>query len=368
MRRLRWIAALLVAALGLSACGPTFTSLPLPGSGVSGNTITVKADFADALNLAQGAAVSINGVVSGRVQSVDASNFTAHVTMLVQKDANLRADAHVRLRYTTPLGELYVEVTNPSTGSLMQNDGTLGLDQTETAPTVEDALASASLLINGGGLNQLQTIVTEANKALGGHEGNIRSLITQTSNSLAQIYGARGDIDRTLTALNAVSQSLTQRRQIIHSALKDIGPAAQALRANTSNLTALLSSLDRFAGTANTVVGANKTELLNIIRQSQPVLQELVNVRGQLAPTLNAIGSLAATVRRTIPGDYLDLFVTLHLESILTGSLPSGASAKTTKTGGGGLLGGLLGSKTGTTSKTGTPGGLSGIPIIGGLL
>ena len=366
MRRLRLLPAIVAAALGLSACGPTFTSLPLPGSGVSGNTITVKADFADALNLAQGAAVSINGVVSGRVQSVSAANFTAHVTMLVQKDANLRADAHVRLRYTTPLGELYVEVTNPSTGSLMQNNGTLGLDQTETAPTVEDALASASLLINGGGLNQLQTIITEANKALGGHESNLRSLITQSSDSLAQIYAAGGDIDRTLHALNAVSQSLAARRQIIHSALNEVGPAAQALRANTSNLTALLSSLDRFAGTANAVVGANKTQLLNIVRQSQPVLQEMADVRGQLAPTLTAILSLAKSVQTAIPGDYLNLFVTLHLDSILTGSLPGGASSKTSK--GGGLLGGLLGSKTGTTPKSGTSGGLSSIPIIGGLL
>jgi len=366
MRRLIWVAALLAAIVGLSACGPTFSSLPLPGSGVSGNTITVKADFQDALNLAQGAAVRINGVMSGRVQSVSASNFTAHVTMLVQTAANLRANATARLRYTTPLGELYVEVTNPSTGAPMQNNGTLGLKQTLTAPTVEDALASASLLINGGGLNQLQTIITEANKALGGHEDNIRSLITQASNAMSQIYAAGGDIDRTLNALNSVSQSLAQRRQIIHSALNDVGPAAQALRANTSNLTALLASLDRFAGTANQVVGANKTQLLNIVRQAQPVLQELVNVRGQLAPTLNAIVSLATSLNKAVPGDYLNLFVLLHLDSILgNGSTNTSAPVKTgTTTGGGGLLGGLLGSKTGTK-----PGGiLSGIPIIGGLL
>ena len=367
MRRLGWIAALLAAAVGLTACGPTFTSLPLPGSGVSGNTITVKADFADALNLAQGAAVRINGVTSGRVQSVTASNFTAHVTMLVQTAANLRADAHARLRYTTPLGELYVEVTNPSSGQLMADDGTLNLQQTETAPTVEDALASASLLINGGGLNQLQTIISEANKALGGHEQNIRSLISQASNSMSQIYAAGGDIDRTLNALNSVSQSLAQRRQIIHSALRDIGPAAQALRANTSNLTALLASLDRFAGTANKVVGANKTQLLKIVRQSEPVLQEIVSVRGQLAPSLNAIISLAKSLDTAIPGDYLNLFVLLHLDSLLTGST-SGASAKTPTTSGsgGGLLGGLLGSKTGTNGGAG--GLLSGVPVIGGLL
>ncbi|MGN6721860.1 MAG: MCE family protein [Marmoricola sp.] len=366
MRRLRWVAIPLAAVVGLSACGPTFTSLPLPGSGVSGNTITVKADFADALNLAQGAAVRINGVMSGRVQSVSASNFTAHVTMLVQTAANLRSNAQARLRYTTPLGELYVEVTNPSSGSLMRNDGTLGLNQTQTAPTVEDALASASLLINGGGLNQLQTIITEANKALGGHEQNIRSLISQASSSMAQIYAAGGDIDRTLNALNSVSQSLTQRRQIIHSALNDIGPAARALRVNTTNLTSLLSSLDRFASTANKVVGGNKTQLLSIVRQSQPVLQEIVNVPGQLAPSLNAIISLAKSLNTAIPGDYLNLFVLLHLDSLLTGATSGAkAPAKGTKSGGG-LLGGLLGSKTGT--KGGTGGLLSGVPVIGGLL
>ncbi|MGN6162768.1 MAG: MCE family protein [Marmoricola sp.] len=362
MRRLRWISLLLIAVVGLTACGPTFTSLPLPGSGVSGDTITVKADFRDALNLAQGAAVRINGVMSGRVKSVSASNFTAHVTMVVQKAANLRADAQARLRYTTPLGELYVEVTNPSAGMPMRNEGTLGLSQTQTAPTVEDALASASLLINGGGLNQLQTIITEANKALGGHEGNIRSLISQASDAMAQIYAAGGDIDRALAALNAVSKSLAQRRAIIHSALADVGPAARALSANTSNLTALLKSLDRFAGTANTVVGANKTQLLRIVRQSQPVLQEMVSVRSQLAPTLRAILSVSRSLKKAIPGDYLNLFVLLHVDSLVTGS-GSGASTKTS----GGLLGGLTGSKTPPT-KPGTSGGLSSIPIIGGLL
>ena len=364
MRRLGWVSALLAGVLGLSACGPTFTSLPLPGSGVSGKTITVNADFANALNLAQGAAVSINGVMSGRVQSVSASNFTAHVTMLVQTAANLRKDATMRLRYTTPLGELYVEVTNPSSGDLMRNNGTMSLSQTNTAPTVEDALASASLLINGGGLNQLQTIISESNKALNGNEGNIRSLITQASNSMAQIYAAGGDIDKALNALNSVSTSLAQRRQIIHSALQDVAPAARALSANTTNLTALLTSLDRFASTANTVVGGNKAKLLQILRQTQPVLQALSDVRGQLAPTLTSILSLAKSLNTAIPGDYLNLFALLKIDA----SSLSGASAPS-KTKSGGLLGNLLNpSKATGGTKSGGSGLLSGIPIIGGLL
>ena len=381
-RPLGLIGLVVAVVLGLTACGPTFTSLPLPGSGVSGDTITVKADFDNALNLAQGAAVRINGVMSGRVKSVTASNFKARVTMAVQKSAHLRADAVLRLRYTTPLGELYVEVTNPSQGALMSDGGTMA-EETSTAPTVEDALAQASLLINGGGLNQLTTIVNEANKALGGHEENIRSLITQTSQSLTQIYAARGDIDRALNALNSVSQALGQRRAIIHSALQDIAPAADALHENTENITALLTSLDRFAATANTAVGANKKQILKIVRQAQPVLQELVKVRGQLAPTLNAILSLAKSLNVAVPGDYLNLFVVLHLDSLATGLLGSLApsssgttgsktTGKKTATNSGGLLGGLSSLlQQGTSKKPGKsskPGLLSGIPIIGGIL
>ena len=67
--RTSWTARIAAAAAGLvllSGCGgPTFSDLPLPGNGVSGDTIKVDATFDEALNLAQGAAVRINGVDSG---------------------------------------------------------------------------------------------------------------------------------------------------------------------------------------------------------------------------------------------------------------------------------------------------------------
>lgn len=357
MSRLGRVSWVFASILCLSACGPTFTSLPLPGSGVSGKTITVNADFANALNLDQGAAVSINGVTSGRVKSVTVSDFTAHVTMFVQTAADLRSDASVRLRYTTPLGELYVEVTNPASGPLMANDGTLGLNQTSTAPTVEDALASASLLINGGGLNQLQTIISESNKALSGNEGDIRSLINQAANSAAQVYAAGSDITKSLDALNAVSQGLAARRQIIHSALADIAPAAEALHANTANFAKLLASLDRFANTASGVVTGNRAALLRIIDHAQPVLQEMVDVRGQLAPALNAILSLSKSLNTAIPGDYLNLFLKLDLTSSAAPKSAAAAPVRVRQPG-----------HAGSTSKSGTLAGLAGIPIIGGLL
>ena len=65
------LAGLLVALLlGTAGCGPTMSDLPLPGNGVPGDTILVTVRFDEALNLAEGAAVKVNGVASGKVRSV----------------------------------------------------------------------------------------------------------------------------------------------------------------------------------------------------------------------------------------------------------------------------------------------------------
>ncbi|WP_310963733.1 MCE family protein [Nocardioides terrisoli] len=335
-----------VLALVLSGCaGPTFSSLPLPGSGQSGKTIAVTADFGEALNLANGAAVRVNGVDAGRVTKVTAHDFKARVTMDIRTDAKVRSGATARLRYTTPLGELFVDLRNPTTGALLTNGAVLGEHSTSTAPTVEDALASASLLINGGGLSQLQTITTEANKALGGHENNIRDLLERSGRMLTQVNAASGDIDRTLNALNSVSLMLHQRRQIIHRALVDVRPASRVLRANLANITNLLSSLEKFGGTANSVVRQTRTQLLSMIRKAGPILQELVSVRSVFPATLQAIVALSKLIDRVAPGDYLNLGTHLRVDQFILGGKTIGVGTLLGGTGtGGGLLGGLLGS------------------------
>jgi len=318
------MATVIAGLVLLTGCGgPTFSDLPLPGNGVSGKTIKVEATFDEALNLAQGAAVRVNGVDSGRVISVTAKDFHAVVTMKVKQDAELRRDATARLRYTTPLGELFVDVTNPAKGALVADGDSLSPKRMSTAPTVEDALSSASLLINGGGLNQLQTITREANKALDGRTGTIRDLLTRSTSTLGKINASDADFDRALRALAKVSSTLNARRTVIHRALHDVRPAAKVFRENTANLNALLKSLDRFAGTANSTVRATRKQVLHLIRQAQPVLQELVSVRPVFPKTLNLIIKLSKVLDNVIPGDYLNLGTRLELDkgATLTGTI-----------------------------------------------
>ena len=358
-------------ALGVvSGCGPTMGDLPLPGSGVSGETITVEVRFDEALNLAQGAQVRVNGVSSGKVRSVTTEDFTAIAVLEVRTSAEMRDTATARLRYTTPLGELFVEVANPERGTPLRDGAKLSSAQSSTAPTVEDALASASLLVNGGGLNQLQTVTEELNAALGGREDTVRELISRGDTFLEQANATTADIDRALTALATVSEVLRANEATIRSAMTDIRPAARVLRQNTPGLTRLLAKLTEFSDAANDVVGTTRAQILQMLRQVSPVLDEFVANREELGPSLEALVSLSDDLNAAIPGDYANMKLELQLDKVTLPTLlgapgsaadpgADGSAGSGTQSGSlaggdvvGGLLGGLLGGST-TSSGSG---------------
>ena len=318
MRRSPGAAAAAAARLLVLACGcsTTLDDVPLPGTGVEGETVTIEADFDEALNLATGATVKVNGVDSGRVEKVEARDFQARATMVVQSSAQLREGATARLRYTTPLGELFVDVTNPPTGAVLASGAVLTTKDTTTAPTVEDALSQASLLVNGGGLGQLETVTKELNAALGGREDTFRDLLLQTQLFLTQANGTTADVDRALQGLADVSAELQRRQDVIDAALHDLRPAAKVLREDTPDLTALLREVEKFARSADHLVGRTRNQLLATIREVEPVLAEIASNKETYAESLDALVQLSHSLDSVVPGDYLSTALDLHIDGV----------------------------------------------------
>ena len=312
-RRVLWALLLLVLTCG---CSTTLDDVPLPGTGVEGETVVIEADFDEALNLATGAMVKVNGVDSGKVEKVEARDFRARATMVVETSAQLREGATARLRYTTPLGELFVDVTNPPAGPVLASGAVLTTKDTTTAPTVEDALSQASLLVNGGGLGQLETVTKELNAALGGREDTFRGLLQQTALFLTQANGTTADVDRALRGLADVSAQLQQRQDVIDAALRDIRPAAKVLREDTPDLTTLLREVEKFARSADHLVGRTRTQLLATIREVEPVLAEIARNKETYAESLDALVRLSHSLDSVVPGDYLSTALDLHIDGV----------------------------------------------------
>lgn len=365
--------ALAGAALALvgatTACSTSLRDVPLPGTGVSGDTMRLTMEFDEALNLAQGATVKVNGVDAGKVKDVTARDFRARADVVVRTDAALHRGATARLRYTTPLGELFIDVTNPATGPLLHTGELLTTAETSTAPTVEDALAQASLLINGGGLAQLQNVTEELNAALGGREGTVRHLLRQTNAFLVQANTTTGDIDRALRAMGSVSQTLAARQATIDRALRELRPAADVLRRNTPDFTRLLAEVRTFAAQADRTVGATRSDLLATVAEIEPVLAELAANRGTWSESLQQLTTLAQALQAAVPGDYLNVGIDLGLDPAqLLGGRPGGPGGSGGSGGSGGGPGGSGGLCLPLVCPSGGTGGTSGGTGAGGLL
>jgi phospholipid/cholesterol/gamma-HCH transport system substrate-binding protein len=209
------------------------------------------------------------------------------------------------------------------------------------------------LLVNGGGLTQLQTVTEELHKAIGGREGTVRELLSRANTFLTQANATTADIDRALTALATVSRVLAANRSTIDAAMTDIRPAARVLRENIPGLTRLLAKVTDFSAAANDVVGTTRAQILQMLRQISPVLDEFIANRGTLGPSLRALISVNRNLDAAIPGDYANMKLEMQLDKMVPPNPlgPPGSNADP-----------------GTTSGSGTgPGGLGGIlGILGG--
>ena len=101
--------------------------------------------------------------------------------------------------------------------------------RSRSVPDLEEVFGALSLLLNGGGLEQLQTISTELSAALTGRETNVKGFLHQIDTFIGGLDANKSEIVRALDSLNRLSKSLVDQKQTIATALTDIAPGLKIL-------------------------------------------------------------------------------------------------------------------------------------------
>jgi len=311
-------------ALATAGCGLSAQNVPLPGKSVSGDTYTLSADFSDALNLTEGAPVKLHGATVGQVKGVSVQDYTAKVAMVVLTTARLHTGASARLRGTTPLGELYVELEDTSSPAELPAGTTL--TESSVAPTIEDAMATTSLFLNGGGITELGTILRESNQALGGREGSARDLLERLNSTTAELQKSTDDLDQTLASLADLSTSLKARRNTIRMALRDVAPTARAMEAQIKDLSKLLRHIEKFGVTTSDVIDTVNDDLVSSLTQMGPIFDQMNALDKDLTPAIKRLVVFSKRLDRAVPTRYLNTDLHIHLDALPT--LPTSAVAK----------------------------------------
>ncbi|HWC33293.1 MAG TPA: MlaD family protein [Mycobacteriales bacterium] len=314
-RGLRALAGMTVAAVGVAGCGPGLQSFSV-GRSVSGPSYRLTAVFADASGLPVGGRVELHDVTVGRVTSLATHGFRAYVHMVISRSVQLPVGTRATLALTTPLGEEYVDLLPPTArryADYLPNDGNLGNGDeiaavdTSRSPDVEDLLSAFSAVLNGGGIDQISTIVDQLDVALHGRARTGKALIAHLNAVLSQVNAHTASIDRTLSAVNDLSRQLAAQHRLIVRGLTALQPGIADLHADTAAFTKLLTRLSDLGQTATQVLDSVQGALLTDLGDLAPTLDTLVSLRGRLGSTLVGLRKFARLLDRAIPGDYLDL-------------------------------------------------------------
>jgi phospholipid/cholesterol/gamma-HCH transport system substrate-binding protein len=336
--RRRTAAGLMLAVavmLGISGCADWrgLNSLPMPGTqGTGPGSFVIQAQMPDVNNLQQNSRVRVADVTVGNVTKIERQGWHALVTMRLNGDVDLPANATAKLGQTSLLGSQHIELARPADAppqGKLRGGSLIPLAHSDLYPTTEQTLAALSVVLNGGGVGQLQDITEAFSTAFRGREKDLRSLIEQLDRFTAYLNDHTWDIISATENLNNLVGQLAEQQPVVDRALETIPDALAELNKQRDNLVDAADKLGKFGAMVADTVNQSKQDLVKILRDSGPVLESLANAGPSLTRALSGIATFPfpnETIENWQRGDYANLTAIVDLtlsridQSIFTGT------------------------------------------------
>jgi phospholipid/cholesterol/gamma-HCH transport system substrate-binding protein len=263
--------------------------------------------------------VRVGDVNVGNVTKIERQGWHALLTMKINGDVVLPANTTVAVGQTSLLGSLHVELNPPkdapSEGRLKEGS-LIPLESGSFYPSTEQTLASVSLVLNGGGIGNLQDVTQALSTAFRGREGDLRSLITQLDTFIGYLNDQTGDIIAASDSLNKLVGQLAEQKPIVDKALKTIPDALVVLKEQRNNLVDALDQLGKFSALAADSVNQSKDALVKNLQNLGPVLQSLADAGPALTRSLDFYATFPfpkPTLTKWLRGDSGNLTAVIDL-------------------------------------------------------
>lgn len=328
MKKLKSLAGVLVTALLLTGCDLDIYKLPLPGGPDAGdNPMMITVQFVDVLDLVPKSTVKVNDVNVGTVTDVELKGYTAEVTLEIRNDVELPDNAVAEIRQTSLLGEKFVSLSAPTAGASanpLASGDDIPLERSGRNSEVEEVLGALSLLLNGGGIGQLQTITRELNLALEGREGAARSVLQQIRSFMGQLDENKAAIVTAIEKLNRLALSVRKEQPTIDAALEDLPSALDSIDRQRGDLVKMLEALDDLSQVGVEVIQGSKVATIDALKSLNPVLSQLAASGDDFTNAFHVfltypfvdevVGRDPQVARNLHMGDFTNLSITLEVD------------------------------------------------------
>lgn len=256
---------------------------------------TVTARFADGANLYENANVTYRGYAIGKVTDVGfppPGQKGVQVTMRMDDDRDIPADAIASIHSVSAIGEQYVDFEPPPNtapgGPVLADGASLPMSQTTVPEQIAPVLQHLQDLLDSVPTQSLQTVVRELGTGFQGAGPELRRVVDNVSNLVSAADANYGPTQKLINDagpvlqsqldsapglrawtnnLALVSDTLRQRDATIRSILDEVPPAAEALDKTINGLKPTLP-----------VLLTNLTTVGNVLAQYNRSLEQVLVV------------------------------------------------------------------------------------------
>jgi phospholipid/cholesterol/gamma-HCH transport system substrate-binding protein len=320
-RRPHVVALLTALTVAMSGCGwQGANSLPLPGTEGGGQgAYTIQAQLPDVDNIQRNSRVRVGDVNVGTVTKIERQGWHALLTMTIDGDVVLPANAIATVGQTSLLGSKHVELGSPhgtDPEGRLREGAVIPLSSGSAYPTTERTLAALSLILNGGGIGQIQDITEALSTAFAGREADLRSLLNQLDVFIGTLSQQSSDIIDATESLNTLAGQVAAQKPVVDRALQTIPDALKVLADQRDLLANALDSFGKFSALAADSVNRTKESLVNELKQLGPTLKALADAGPSMTRSLSYFATYPwanETMDYWVRGDYGNLTAIIDL-------------------------------------------------------
>lgn len=313
---------MLAAAALLAGCSDWqgANTLPLPGlAGQGAGSYTIQAQMPDVDNIQRNSRVRVGDVTVGTVTSIERQGWHALVTMSLDADVQLPANSTVKLGQTSLLGSKHIELTPPRDAAphgRLHAGSVIRLASSGAYPSTEQTLTALSLLLNGGGIGQIQEITQELSTAFTGREKDLRELITQFDTFVTNLNDQTDDIIAASESLNNLAGQVAAQKPVVDKALETIPEALEVLESERQTFAEALDQFGKFSALAADTSNQTRENLVKELKELAPVLKSLADAGPALTRGVGALTTYPfpmSSLSKWFRGDYANLTAVVDL-------------------------------------------------------
>jgi phospholipid/cholesterol/gamma-HCH transport system substrate-binding protein len=295
----RVLIAVLVGVLALvtGSCMPD-----VPGG--SGH-LTVTAYFSDSAGLFTGNDVGILGVPVGTVKKIEPDGGRVKVTLEIDTDHPIPADAGAVVVARSVATDRYVELTPVYHGGPKLKDGaTIAVDSTRTPVDFDQVLETIDQFATGiAGSKEttdaIKKFVDAGDAAFSGQGEQLHETITKLSDAATDVGGQRGEIVATLDSLDSLVASIDANEQTVRKFLRRVAQGSSLLNDQRTEFRGSLRSLDRAVHTVAAFAVKNRGQIVKAMNGSADIMDALLKKQRQLSEILEVMPLALQNLART---------------------------------------------------------------------